>query len=187
VSRDEAALVESIRAGGGEGDGPLAICASAGLRRLPSLQGLVVRGGPPDASAADAYEVGRDLVEAAPLIAFADADVPVPGAVEILIWSATARRLTGFVEDRTTPEVVFLPGTVFHVVAVDPPPEPDASAPRRVLLAEIPATKTGPAREKWIARVAARLQEAAANRPASSGGTDERFTPLPGDPARSTP
>jgi hypothetical protein len=107
--------------------------------------------------------------------------------MEILIWSATARRLTGFVEDRATPEVVFLPGTVFHVVAVDPPLEPGAPGPRRVLLAEIPATKAGPAREKWIVRVAARLQETAVDRPASSGGTDERFTPLPGDPARSMP
>jgi hypothetical protein len=121
VSRDEAALVESIRAGGGEGDHALAVCAAAGLRRLPSLQGVVVRGGPLDATAADAYRIGEDLVEAAPLIAFDDVGAPVPGAVEILFWSATARRLTGFVEARATPEVVFLPGTVFHVVAVEPP------------------------------------------------------------------
>jgi hypothetical protein len=187
VSRDEVALVESIRAGGDEADGALAVCAAAGLRRLPSLQGVVVRGGPPDASAADAYRIGEDLVEAAPLIAFDDVDAPVPGAVEILIWSATARRLSGFAEDHTTPEVVFLPGTVFHVVAVDPPPAPDAPGPRRVLLAEVPATKTGPARDKWVARVTARLQEAAANRSAPSGGTGDRFAPLPGDPARSTP
>jgi hypothetical protein len=184
VSRDEAALVESIRAGGGEADRALAVCAAAGLRRLPSLQGVVVRGGPLDATAADAYRIGEDLVEAAPLIAFDDVGAAVPGAVEILIWSATARRLTGFVEDRATPEVVFLPGTVFHVLAVDPPLAP---GPRRVLLTEIPATKTGPARDTWIARVAARLQEAAANRTAPSGGTDDRFTPLPGDPVRSMP
>jgi hypothetical protein len=142
VSRDEAALVESIRAGAGEGDDALAVCAAAGLRRLPSLQGVVVRGGPLDATAADAYRMGEDLVEAAPLIAFDDVGAPVP---------------------------------------------PLGSGPRRVLLAEVPATKTGPAREKWIARVAARLQEAAANRPAPSGGTDDRFTPLPGDPLRSMP
>jgi hypothetical protein len=184
VSRDEAALVESIRAGGGDGDHALAVCAAAGLRRLPSLQGVVVRGGPLDPAAADAYRIGEDLVEAAPLIAFDDVGAAVPGAVEVLIWSATARRLTGFVEDRATPEVVFLPGTVFHVLAVDPPLAP---GPRRVLLTEVPATKAGPAREKWIARVAARLQEAAANRTAPSGGTGDRFTPLPGDPVRSTP
>ncbi|HEY0537499.1 MAG TPA: hypothetical protein VGD53_03980 [Actinoallomurus sp.] len=185
VSRDQAELVESIRGGGGEGNHALAVCAAAGLRRLPSLQGVVVRGGPRDASAADAYRTGEDLVEAAPLIACDDIGDPVPGAVEILIWSATARRLSGFVEDRAMPEVVFLPGTVFHVLAVDPPLASAAPGPRRVLLAEVPATKTGPGREKWIARVTARLKEAAANRPARSGGTDDRFAPLPGDPVRS--
>ncbi|HEX6493813.1 MAG TPA: hypothetical protein VF112_09895 [Candidatus Dormibacteraeota bacterium] len=185
VARAEAELVESIRSGAGERDVALAVCAAAGLRRLPSLQGVVVRGGPPDPSAADAYRPGQDLIEAAPLIALDDLDVPVSGKVEILIWSATARRLNGFVEDRTTPEVVFLPGTVFRVVAVDPPGAPGA---RRVLLTEVPPTKAGPGHEDWAARITARLEEAAANRAAPTGEAaedDGRFAPLPGDPARS--
>jgi hypothetical protein len=189
VARAEAELVESIRAGAGEQDGALAVCAAAGLRRLPSLQGVVVRGGPPDPRAADAYRPGQDLIEAAPLIALDDIDAPVSGKVEILIWSATARRLNGFVEERTTPEVVFLPGTVFRVVAVDPP---GASGVRRVLLTEVPPAKAGPGHEGWAARITARLEEAAAGRvvrteeDAPTGDGDDRFAPLPGDPARST-
>ena len=190
VARAEAELVEAIRAGGDERDGALAVCAAAGLRRLPSLQGVVVRGGPADASAADAYRPGQDLIEAAPLIALDDIDAPVAGKVEILIWSATARRLNGFVEERKTPEVVFLPGTVFRVLAVDPPFAPGAPGARRVLLTEVPPTKAGPGHESWSARVTARLEEAAANRaapPGEANETDDRFAPLPGDPARSMP
>jgi hypothetical protein len=190
VARAEVELVETIRAGGGELDGALAVCAAAGLRRLPSLQGVVVRGGPADPSAADAYRPGQDLIEAAPLIALDDIDAPVSGKVEILIWSATARRLDGFVEERTTPEVVFLPGTVFRVLAVDPPFAPGAPGARRVLLTEVPPAKSGPGHDDWTARITARLEEAAANRAAPAGEADEpddRFAPLPGDPARSMP
>lgn len=185
VARAEAELVESIRSGAGERDRALAVCAAAGLRRLPSLQGVVVRGGPSDPGAADAYRPGQDLIEAAPLIALDDIDAAVPGKVEILIWSATARRLNGFVEERTTPEVVFLPGTVFRVVAVDPP----GTETRRVLLTEVPPTKAGSGHEGWAARITARLEEAAANRAVPADvptAGDDRFAPLPGDPARST-
>ncbi|GAB2800277.1 hypothetical protein GCM10027176_00320 [Actinoallomurus bryophytorum] len=187
VARDEAGLVESIRSGGHEADRALAVCAAAGLRRLPSLQGVVVRGGPVDPSAADAYRPGQELVEAAPLVALDDVGATVPGQVEILIWSATARRLNGFVEERATPEVIFLPGTVFRVLAVDPPGAPG----RRVLITEVPPTKSGPGNEAWATRVTTRLEEAAALRPAPGGEpapdgeSDGRFTPLPGDPARS--
>jgi hypothetical protein len=168
---------------------------AAGLRRLPALQGVVVRGGPAEADAADAYRPGQDLVEAAPLIALDDVGAHVPGAVEILIWSATARRLNGFAEDRSTPEVAFLPGTVFRVLAVDPPPttatRPDGTPVRRVLLTEVPPAKAGPGNEKWAERVLTRLDAAAAARTASppaepeeSHGPTDRFAPLPGDPAR---
>ncbi|MGH3380502.1 MAG: hypothetical protein ACRDP6_37785, partial [Actinoallomurus sp.] len=181
VARDQAALVESIRLGGNEDDRILAACASGGLRRLPSFQGVVIRGGPVEASAVEAYEVGRELVEAAPLIALDDVDghAPGAGAVEVVIWSATARRLNGFADDRVTPEVVFLPGTVFRVLAVDPPlvgvpvvdlpsvaahpvaahsvgahpGDASAAGTRRVLLAEIPPGKSGPGHSEWAARV----------------------------------
>ncbi len=197
VARDQAELVESIRRGD-PGEGVLAVCAAGGLRRLPSFQGVVVRGGPAEESAADAYlpggETGLDLIEAAPLIALDDLGAAVPGGVELLIWSATARRLSGFAEGRSA-EVAFLPGTRFRVLAVGPPTAGppvaatrDAGTSRRVLLTEVPPARMGPGQEKWAARILARLEEAAAGRtvppPAES---DDRFAPLPGDPARSMP
>lgn len=187
ANRDEATTVESIRAGGLGDDRVLAVCAAGGLRRLPALQGVVVRGGPADPGAADAYRPGQDLIEAAPIVALDDLGASVPGGVETLIWSATARRLDGFAEGRPVPEVVFLPGTAFRVIAVDPPAEPGAPRVRRVLLTEVPSAKAGPGHEKWTARVTGRLQEAAANRTVPPAQPDDRFAALPGDPARSMP
>jgi hypothetical protein len=195
MTQDQAELVNSIRLGGQESDRALAACVAGGLRRLPALQGVVVRGGPAEADAVDAYHPGQDLVEAAPLVAVDDVGAHVPGAVEILIWSATARRLNGFTEDGRAPEVAFLPGTVFRVLAVDPPrapaTSPDATPARRVLLTEVPPAKSGPGHEKWADRVLTRLEAAAEARTASPPGEPEephgpadRFAPLPGDPAR---
>ncbi|GLY83535.1 hypothetical protein [Actinoallomurus iriomotensis] len=184
AGRDQAATVESFRLGEDDADRAFAACVAGGLRRLPSFQGVVVRGGPSDPGAADLYREGEDLVEAAPLIALDDLGAEVPGGLEILIWSATARRLTGFAENRRVREVAFLPGTVFRVLAVAPP---SAAAVRRVLLTEVPPAKAGRAHTEWTDRVRARLVEAAESRPATpsteNGESDDRFAALPGDPA----
>lgn len=188
TARDQAEFVESIRSGGRERDRALAVCAAGGLRRLPVLQGVVVRGGPAAPAAADAYRVGQDLTEAAPLIALDDIEAQVPGAVEILIWSATARRLSGFADDRHSAEVAFLPGTVFRALAVDPPSY-ETPGGRRVLLTEVPPGRSGPGHTEWAGRVLARLEEAAAARAALVPLADApsepgRFVALPGDPER---
>jgi hypothetical protein len=155
---------------------------AGGLRRLPSLQGVVVRGGPQDPSLADAYVPGQELEEEAPLIALDDPGAEVPGAVEVLIWSAAARRLTGLT-DGSQAEVAFLPGTVFRVLAVDPP---HAGAVRRVLLAEIPPGRSKPVTAEWAERMLGRLKgaaEARAGVPTAATAEDGRFAALPGDPA----
>jgi hypothetical protein len=183
AGRDQAATVEALRIGE-EADRAFAACVAGGLQRLPALQGVVVRGGPPDPGAADAYREGEELIEAAPLIALDDLGAAVPGGVEILIWSVTARRLTGFAADRAGCEVAFLPGTVFRVLAVDPPPA--TARVRRVLLTEVPPAKAGPGHAEWAERIRARLVKAAESRPATSPDEydepDDRFAPLPGDP-----
>jgi hypothetical protein len=174
--------------------GPFAACVAGGLRRLPSLQGVVVRGGPEDPGAADAYVPGQELAEEAPMIALDDINALVSGAVELLIWSVGARRLGGLTDGTRATDVAFLPGTVFRVLAVDPrpsAPSPDGPPPaRRVLLAEIPPGRSKPVSAEWAERVLARLAQAAAVRvtlprltpaPAEQG----RFAALPGDPARS--
>jgi hypothetical protein len=180
---DQAEFVASVRSGGSESDQPFAVCVAAGLRRLPSFQGVVVCGGPADPEAANAYRVGQELIEAAPLTAFDAVDAQVPGAVEFLLWSTTARRLSGFAESRPHAEVAFLPGTVFRVLAVDPE---EASPVRRVLLAEIPAGRSP--KQTWLERIMARLEQIAASRaalPQTTAAPDDavRFMVLPGDPA----
>ncbi len=180
VRRDQEEFVASVREGGTDADRPFAICVAGGLRRLPSLQGVVVRGGPADQAFADAYEPGQELAEEAPLIAIDDLAAEVPGAVEVLIWSAAARRLTGLTEGPHA-EVAFLPGTVFRVLAVDPP---RPGAVRRVLLAEIPPGRSKPVTEEWTERMLGRLREAAeARADVPAAPTETSGLALPGDPA----
>lgn len=176
---DRTEFVVSVRSGGSESDRPFAVCVAAGLRRLPSFQGVVVCGGPADPEAANAYHLGQELTEAAPLTAFDALDAHVTGAVEFLLWSATARRLSGFAGSSTHAEVAFLPGTVFRVLAVDPE---ETSPVRRVLLAEIPAGRSP--KPTWLDRVLTRLEEAAESRSALPAAVANgiRSVLLPGDP-----
>jgi hypothetical protein len=161
---DQVDLIRAMRRGPGPVDLPYAACLSGGLRRLTVLRGVVVRGGPDDPAAADGYRPGMLVADPAPLIASADPMAAVPGAVELLIWSVTGRRLDGLAEGNRAGEVVFPPGTVFTVLAVDPPA---GRGPRRVLLAEA----DGPGRPE---RVRERLAAAAAARAA--------VPPRPADP-----
>jgi hypothetical protein len=115
------------------------------------------------------------------LTAFDAVDAQVTGAVEFLLWSTTARRLSGFAEGRPYAEMAFLPGTVFRVLAVDQ----DASPVRRVLLAEIPPGRSP--KQAWLDRITARLEQVAASRaalPQMVAAPDDavRFVVLPGDP-----
>ena len=110
-------------------------CVVGGLRRLPTLTGLVLRGGPDDPAAAEAYQLGSDVVEPGLLLAVADPDADLPGGIEVLIWSSMARRLDGLVDGPACAQVVFLPGTVFRVLDID-----RTGTVHRMLLAEVPQT-----------------------------------------------
>lgn len=184
ASSEQTEVVEAIRSGGGQIERSYLHCLAGGLRRLPSLQGVVVRGGPSDAAAVDDYVVGAELLEPAPMVARADPAVAVPGAVEVLIWSITSRRLAGLVEGARQTDVVFLPGTVFQVVDVD-----RTAAKPRVLLAEVtpgwdPTSESG---ERRASRIRKKLEAAAAARDgvreAEPDAEEEaRFAALPGMP-----
>jgi len=191
-------LIRAMRAGLGPVERPYAACLAGGLRRLPVLRGVVVRGGPADPAVADGYRPGLLVADLAPLIALTDPMAAVPGAVELLIWSVTGRRLDGLIDGPRSGEVVFPPGTVLTVLAVDPPGGP---GPRRVLLAE--ATAAGPAiaadpltaagapvvsrlariRDRLVAAAAARAaappQPAAADHPEADAADAARFADLP--------
>ncbi|MBD0693996.1 hypothetical protein BG452_43005, partial [Streptomyces sp. CBMA123] len=129
-----AELVEAARRSGA-GDGPLACylaCLGSGLRRLPNHRGAVLLGAEAGEGVLGQYARGTLLVEPAPVVGTAEAEV-VPGTdVEFLVWSATGRRTSVIAEDGD-PEVVFPPGTHFLVLDVLPAGE---DRPARVLLRE---------------------------------------------------
>jgi hypothetical protein len=177
-SADHSALVAAIRSGDLAEHLPFASCLAGGLDRLQSVQAVVLRGGPGDAAAADVYEVGADLVEPAPLLATADLATAVAGEVEVLIWSLSARRLSGLVDADRDGDVVFPPATRFRVLAVDA-----TERGRRVLMTELPRAE--PARdEPRLARWLTRLRSAAEQRDRlaapSAPGTDACCVALPG-------
>lgn len=182
ATSDQRELVNAIRTGNAASHYPFISCLAGGLRRLPSLQGLVVRGGPGDAETVEDYVVGSELVEPAPMLGVSEESAEVPGSVELLIWSVTARRLGGLADDGNSADVVFPPATSYRVLAV----EADAG---RVLLTEVGRKqRSEEARQRHDARVLERLTEAAKSRdelPANevTAPDNERYSVLLGEPA----
>ncbi|TDD83161.1 hypothetical protein E1202_25870 [Saccharopolyspora karakumensis] len=181
ATSDQREFVNAIRTGDVASHYPFISCLAGGLRRLPSLQGLVVRGGPGDAETVEDYVVGSELVEPAPMLGVSDESASVPGSVELLIWSVTARRLGGLAADENSADVVFPPATSYRVLAV----EADAG---RVLLTEVgKKQRSEEACKRHDARVLERLTEAAKNRderPAADATEPdrERYSVLLGEP-----
>ncbi|MFI7672978.1 hypothetical protein [Actinophytocola sp. NPDC049390] len=141
-------------------DADFYVCLADGLRRLPTARAVVVRGIPADTD----VEPGAALRLPVPVIA-APATASA-GPAEALIWTTTARRLEGLLDEPDRSSEVVLPGhTRLRVLAVEPAPV------RRVLLAEDGAAGDAALR---------RLRAAAAARPESAAEPDSRwFGPLP--------
>ncbi|PPK70920.1 hypothetical protein V5P93_002779 [Actinokineospora auranticolor] len=118
----ELAVVRVFAEEPGSYDTAFHTCLAAGLRRLPTWRGVVVRG----AERGERRE-GELLNLPEPMLAVATVGAAVPGDVELLIWSATARRLDGLLDDDRGHDVVLPAHTALRVLAV----EAD-----RVLLAE---------------------------------------------------
>ncbi|MBD0671212.1 hypothetical protein BU198_10990 [Streptomyces sp. CBMA156] len=134
--------------------GPYLRCLAAGLRRLPSHYGGVLVAGPAEACDLAAYAPGTVLSERAPLTGLAapGADLGEGVGIEFAIWSVGGRRSSAFGEPGDQPTVIFVPGTEFEVVAVEPA-DPDEGRPARVLLHEIGGVRPGPDRLRtWLAR-----------------------------------
>ncbi|TWG08525.1 hypothetical protein [Saccharopolyspora dendranthemae] len=182
ATSDQRQFVDAIRSGDAASQYPFISCLAGGLRRLPSLQGLVVRGGPGEAETVEDYVVGSELVEPAPMLGVSDESADVPGSVELLIWSVTARRLGGLADDENSADVVFPPATSYRVLAV----EADSG---RVLLTEVgKKQRSEEARKRHDARVLERLTEAAKSRDERAGSEvsapdHERYSVLLGEPA----
>ncbi|MEV4759501.1 hypothetical protein AB0J86_31015 [Micromonospora sp. NPDC049559] len=134
----------------------LARTAAYGLQRLPSVFGPVFRATAAGHDVLAGYRPGDELAEPAFLdVDLAAAPVDPEAAVEIAIWSVSARRVSGLgVGDAA----LFPPGARFTVLAVD---RPDGRGePARVLLRDLAAAHRGRGGSDDLERVLARLREA---------------------------
>ncbi|MFJ3671195.1 hypothetical protein ACIPSE_32520 [Streptomyces sp. NPDC090106] len=115
---------------------PLARCVTAGLRRLPSYRGATVLRARLD-DAERAWYAGRRLVTEWAFCWALTSAAALPGDVDFVIWSMTARR-TALLDPEPADRVLFLPGTSFKVLATREGERP------AVLLRELSASEIGP-------------------------------------------
>ncbi|SEG75382.1 hypothetical protein SAMN02982929_03444 [Saccharopolyspora kobensis] len=150
----------------GEYDADFYVCLADGLRRLPTVRTVVVRGIP----ANTAVRPESVLRLPTPVVAAPATGTEPVGPAEALIWTTTGRRLDGLLDEPTAEsevshrgDVVLSGHTKLRVLAV----ESD-----RILLAE-----DGTARDAALTRLraAAAARADIANRPATS----RWFGPLP--------
>jgi len=137
---DREALAAAARAG--TTDPVLAAylsCLTAGLRRLPSHQGMVLLGGHPADGTLDEFTPGIVLHEPAPISALPAEDVYLGAPVEFAVWSTTGHRTNLFGAAGEEPEVVFQPGTSFRVLEVTAASE-ETNGVTRILLREADPT-----------------------------------------------
>ncbi|WP_026422070.1 hypothetical protein [Actinokineospora inagensis] len=87
-------------------------CLTAGLRRLPTTRGIVVAGG-----RQSTHDEGALLHLPGPMLAVAAVGAAVPGEVELLIWTSTARRLEGLLDNDRSNDVVLPAHTALRVLA----------------------------------------------------------------------
>ncbi|MER6311661.1 hypothetical protein [Streptomyces sp. NPDC001657] len=131
---------------------PLSRCVYEGLRRLPSHRGAgVLRTTVSDAQW-QWYRQQRLVTEWGFCSAVTGAPHELPGSVDFLIWSLTARR-TGLLEPAVADRVVFLPGTSFKVLDVR------QEERREVLLRELSPSEIAP--DGTVDLASGRLDEAA--------------------------
>ncbi|MFF8880686.1 hypothetical protein [Streptomyces flaveolus] len=116
---------------------PLARCVTAGLGRLPSYRGATLMRSTLDDAEWAWYTSRRLVTEWAFGWALTAAAPTLPGDVDFLIWSMTARR-TALLAPELPDRVLFLPGTNFKVLATRD------GEHRSVLLRELSASEVGP-------------------------------------------
>ncbi|MEY9932107.1 hypothetical protein ABH926_006756 [Catenulispora sp. GP43] len=125
-----------VRSGAGGPHVPLARCIASGLRRLPSHRGPVLMRAELTERDVRWYGGRKVVTEWAFAPGVTGGRLRLPGAVEVLIWSMTARR-THLVAPEHPDQVVFLPGTSFKVLSATTDDGP------RVLLRELSASEVG--------------------------------------------
>ena len=96
---------------------PLARCVASGLRRLPSYRGATMLRTTLSAAEWQWYGKRRVVTEWAFCSALTTAHPDLPGDVDVMIWSMTARR-TALLDPTVPDRVFYLPGTSFKVLGV---------------------------------------------------------------------
>ncbi|MGW3118226.1 hypothetical protein ACWDBW_13975 [Streptomyces sp. NPDC001107] len=96
---------------------PLARCVASGLRRLPSYRGATMLRTTLSEAEWQWYGKRRVVTEWAFCSALTTAHPDLPGDVDVLIWSMTARR-TALLDPTVPDRVFYLPGTSFKVLGV---------------------------------------------------------------------
>ncbi len=114
---------------------PFGRCVAAGLRRLPSYRGAARLRATLDEAQWQWYSRRRVVTEWAFCPALSTGHA-LPGTVEFLIWSMTARRVS-LLEPSLPGQVIFLPGTSFKVLRVE------AEEQHEVVLRELAAAEIG--------------------------------------------
>ncbi|MER6992720.1 hypothetical protein ABT337_30035 [Saccharopolyspora hirsuta] len=146
----------------GEYDTDFYVCLADGLRRLPTVRTVVVRGIP----AGTAVQPEAVIRLPAPVVAAPATGSEPVGPAEALIWTTTGRRLDGLLDEHRD-DVVLSGHTRLRVLAVESEPV------QRVLLAE-----DGAARDAALTRLRA-AAAARAEVPARQTTTGRWFGPLP--------
>ncbi len=102
-------------------------CLVGGLRRLPTHRAVTLWLDAAKGRTERRYPVGALLTTPSFHNASAELDLAAPGAaVDVLVWSRSARRACVLGPRRPVQEVVFLPGSMFRVLATRAAETPDA-------------------------------------------------------------
>jgi len=126
-----------VRSGAAGPHVPLARCIASGLRRLPSHRGPVLVRAELTEREVRWYGGRKVVTEWAFGPCVTGGRLRLPGAVEVLIWSMTARR-THLVAPENPDQAVFLPGTSFKVLSAA-----EGEDGPRILLRELSASEVG--------------------------------------------
>ena len=117
---------------------PFARCVVSGLGKLPSHRGPTVFSAAPTPGQLRLYRDRNLVTEWGFIHALTAPCAKRTGTTDVLIWSMTARRTRLLESDecRTEDRVLFVPGTSFKVLRIDPP---SGSERGRILLRELAA------------------------------------------------
>ncbi|MEU7906149.1 hypothetical protein [Actinoplanes sp. NPDC049118] len=142
LSARGAAIDDALRTARKGSHVPFARCVAAGLIRLPSHRGATVFTAAPSPEQWELLARSRLLTEWGFTTALTAPSADLTGAVDVLVWSMTARRtrlLEPDGDEQADNRVLFVPGTSFKVLDVV---EPGPSGARgQVLIRELSANE----------------------------------------------